>query len=101
MISCLFKKFRGFKVEGLILWRWLFDVVVSCQAVFDSFETPWTVARQVPLCPWDLPYKSIVMGCHFLLQGHLLTQGLNPALAGRFFATEPLRKPKLEIIGGL
>ena len=95
MISCLFKKFRGFKVEGLILWRWSFDVVVSCQAVSDSFETPWTVGCQVPLCPWDLPYKDIVMGCH------LLTQGLNPSLAGRFFATEPPRKPKLEIIGGL
>ena len=39
------------------------------------------------------------MGCHFLLQGIFLTPGIettslvSPALAGRFFATEPLGKP--------
>ena len=26
------------------------------------------------------PAKNIVMGCHFLLQGIFLTQGLNPSL---------------------
>ena len=29
------------------------------------------------LCPWDFPGKSPGVGCHFLLQGILLTQGLN------------------------
>ena len=32
------------------------------------------------LCPWDFPGKSIGVGCHFLLQGIFLTQGLNPGL---------------------
>ena len=44
------------------------------------------------LCPWDFPGKNIGVGCHALLQGVFLTQGLNPrlsspALAGRFFTT--------------
>ena len=32
------------------------------------------------LCPWDFPDKNIEVGCHFLLQGIFLTQGLNPLL---------------------
>jgi hypothetical protein len=32
------------------------------------------------LCPWDSPGKNTGMGCHFLLQGIFLTQGLNPGL---------------------
>ena len=33
------------------------------------------------LCPWDFPGKSISVGCLFLFQGILLTQGLNSSLA--------------------
>ena len=32
------------------------------------------------LCPWDFPGKKTGVGCHFLLQGIFLTQGLNPHL---------------------
>ena len=32
------------------------------------------------LCPWDSPGKNTGVGCHFLLQGILLTQGSNPRL---------------------
>ena len=32
------------------------------------------------LCPWDSPGKNTRVGCHFLLQGIFLTQGLNPCL---------------------
>ena len=32
------------------------------------------------LCPWDSPGKNIGVGCHSLLQGIFLTQGLNPGL---------------------
>ena len=32
------------------------------------------------LCPWDSPGKNTGAGCHFLLQGIFLTQGLNPSL---------------------
>ena len=31
-------------------------------------------------CPWNFPRKHTRMGCHFLLQGILLMQGLNPCL---------------------
>ena len=43
------------------------------------FATPWTAACQAR-CPWDPPGKSTAVGSHFLLQGILLTQGLNPCL---------------------
>ena len=41
--------------------------------------TPWTVARQAPLS-MESPGKSTGVGCHSLLQGISLTQGLNPGL---------------------
>ena len=44
--------------------------------VSNSFLTPWTVAHQAPL-PWDSPGKNTGVGCHFLLQGIFLMQGLN------------------------
>ena len=31
-------------------------------------------------CPWDSPGKTTGMGCHFLLPGIFLTQGLNQCL---------------------
>ena len=73
--------------------------VLSCSVVSDSFETPWTVACQAPLTmefsrleywselpfppPGDLPKPGIKP-----------TSLTSPALAGRFFSTEPRRKPK-------
>ena len=32
------------------------------------------------LCPWDSPGKDTGVGCHFLLQGIFLIQGLNLSL---------------------
>ena len=54
------------------------------------FKTPWTIPDRL-LCPWDFLGKNTGVGYHFLLQGIFLIQGLNlcPALAGRFFTTEP------------
>ena len=42
----------------------------------DSF---WPQPAEL-LCPWDSPYKSTGVGCHFLLQGIFSTQGVNPHL---------------------
>ena len=39
------------------------------------FATPWRF-----ICLWDSPGKNTRVGCHFLLQGIFLTQGLNPGL---------------------
>ena len=56
------------------------------------------------LCPRDFPVKNIGVGCHFLLQGDLPSPGIeplspvSPALAGRFFTTEPPGKPKMTIL---
>ena len=44
------------------------------------FVTPWTVACQAPLSMEFSPGKNTGMGCHFLLQGIFLTQGLNSGL---------------------
>ena len=46
------------------------------------------------LCPWDSPGKNTGVGCHFLLQGIFLTQGLNPVsfFAGRSFTNWALRE---------
>ena len=51
---------------------------------------PWTVCSP--------PGKIIGAGCHFFLQGIVLSQGLNPGLrvscsAGGFFTPEPPVKP--------
>ena len=74
--------------------------VLSCFSCVQLFATPWTVATTIPprptplprlLCPWDSPGKITGAGCHALLLGISLTQGLNqgllclPALASGFF----------------
>ena len=38
--------------------------------------TPWTVVARL-LCPWNFSGKNTGVGCHFLLQGTLPTQGSN------------------------
>ena len=63
----------------------------------DLTESPWTVAYQAPLFMGFPRLKNTGVGCHFLLQG--LFPGMepvslaSPALARRFFTTEPLGKP--------
>ena len=43
------------------------------------FATPWTVAHQAPLS-MGLPSKNTGVGCHFLLQGIIPTQGSTSCL---------------------
>ena len=42
-----------------------------------SLRPPWTVARQAPLS-MGFSRQEYWVGCHALLQGIFLTQGLNP-----------------------
>ena len=49
--------------------------VLSHSVVSDS-ATPWAGAHQAPL-KRGFPGKNTGVGCHFLLQGIFLTQGLN------------------------
>ena len=44
-----------------------------------TLETPRNVACQDPVS-MDFPGKNTGIGCHFLLQGIFLAQGLNPCL---------------------
>ena len=48
-------------------------------SVVSNSATPWTVARQAPLC-MGFSRQDTGVGCHDLLQGIFSTQGLNPSL---------------------
>ena len=54
-------------------------VKVKLLSCVQLFATPQTIAYQAPLS-WDFPGMNTGVGCHFLLQGIFLTQGLNPGL---------------------
>ena len=78
--------------EILVLCLLLF----SCSVMSDSFVTPWTLARRAPLPIWFSRQESW-SGLQFLSPGDLPDPGIkptSPALASRFFATEPPGKPK-------
>ena len=53
--------------------------VFSCSFVSDSLW-PHGLHHARLLHPWDFPGKNARVGCHFLLQGIFLTQGLNLCL---------------------
>ena len=52
--------------------KMLFFVTKLCPTLRDSMD-----CSPPSPCPWDFPGKNAGMGCHFLLQGIFLTQGLN------------------------
>ena len=51
----------------------------SCSVLSDSLQLHGLEPARLPY-PWNFPGKNTGMGCHFLLQGIFLTQGLNPGL---------------------
>ena len=82
---------------------WVLNITVNKMdsAAAKSLQSCLTLDYNPPwlLCPWDSPGKNTGVGCHALLQGIFLTQGLNlclfksPALANGFFtisATEQM-----------
>ena len=80
------------KVTKVILWK----VKVMLLSPVRLFATPWTVAARL-LHPWDFPGKNTGAGCHFLLQGIFLTQGLNVGLphCRQTLPSEPTENPKV------
>ena len=68
--------------EQYAYWKWKWSHSVT----FGSFR-PHGLWPTRLLHPWDFPDKGTWMGCHFLLQGIFLTQGLNPVsrIADRSF----------------
>ena len=70
-------------------------VVVELLSHIQCFANPQTVAGQA-LYPWSFPGKTTGVGCHFLLQGILQTQGSYPCLLhwqADSLSSEPPRKP--------
>ena len=64
------------KRQEWINWEFGINIRVSLICV-QLFKTPWTEEPARLLGPWDFPGKNTGVGCYFLLQGILLTQGLN------------------------
>ena len=53
---------------------------VHAHSVVSYSLQPYGLQLARLLCSWDFPGKNTEVGCHFLLQGTFLTQGLNPHL---------------------
>ena len=73
-----------------------FLLLFSHSVMFDSFAAPWTVALKAPLS-MGFPSKVTGVGLPFPSPGDLPNPGfepMSPALAGRFFTTEPPGKPE-------
>ena len=76
-------------------WEYSVLLLFRHQVVSDSFETPWTVARQAPLS-MGFSRQEYWRGLPFPSLGALPDLGiepLSPALAGRFFTIEPPGNP--------
>ena len=58
----------------MFILKWKVASVVS------SSLQPYVLQPARLLCPWDSPGKNTGVGCHFLLQGLILTEGLNQGL---------------------
>ena len=74
----------------------LLEKLCIVTSVMSNSVQPYGLQAARLLCPWDSLGKSTRVGCHALLQGIFLTQGSNrgPHISGRFFITEPPRKPE-------
>ena len=71
---------------------------LSHSVVSDSLRTSGLQPAKL-FCPWNSPGKNTGVGCHFLLQGHLLhprietTSSVSPALQADSLPAKPSRKP--------
>ena len=84
----------AFQVNSEGTWSYIcvFSVIQSCSTLCN----PLGLQPTRLLCPWDFPGKNTAMGCPFPSLGDLPKPGIkfgSPALAGRFFTTEPPGKP--------
>ena len=77
----------------------IYSVVCAKSSIMSNSLIPYGLQPARPLCPWDSPGKNTAVGCHALLQGIFLTQGLNlglilfPALAEGSLLLVPSGKP--------
>ena len=83
------------RMHILLLLHGMVYVVAQSLSYVRLFVTPWTAARHAPLSI-RLPRQEYWSGSPFPPPGHLPNPGIereSPALAGRFFTTEPPGKP--------
>ena len=76
-----------------------FEVHVCVLSLIQFFATPWTVVCQAPLS-MGFPRQEYWNGLPFPSLVELPDSGIEPlppALAGRFFTTEPLGKPSFKV----
>ena len=64
-------------------WKW--KVKVKWLSRVRLFATPWTAAHRL-LCPWDFPGKSTGVGCHCLLQDHMLGHKISFSKFKKFYS---------------
>ena len=62
-------------------WSWMNvnECVLSYSVMSNSLQSHGLYPIRL-LCPWNSPGKNTGVGCHFLLQGIFLSQGLNQCL---------------------
>ena len=80
LLGKCFAILRKLQKSNLLKRRWSNFFVVDQSP---SCPTLWQSHRLQPtrlLYPWDFPGKNTGVGCHFLLQGIFLTQGMNLGL---------------------
>ena len=65
------KCFMYIIMNSTVIYVWVSEWVSEWKSLSHVrlFVTPWTVAHQTLLCPWDSPGKNTGVGCHSLLQG--------------------------------
>ena len=108
----LLPKTGGTGRREVLEWRfyyiWSLRSMRACSVASVVCDSLWPHGLQPTrlLCPWDSPSKNTAVGCHALLQGIFLTQGLNsrlpasPALQVDILPTEPPGKPEFEVPDG-
>ena len=77
------------------MWSMRLLLLFSHSVLCDSFAIPWTVAHQASLS-MGYPRQEYWSGLPFPSQGYFLdsrTEPASPALAERFFTTEPPGNP--------
>ena len=71
-----------FHFSNYLMFKWgkavILFIEAACSGMSESLQ-PYGLSSKL-LCPWGSPDKNTGVGCHFLLQGIFLTQGLNPYL---------------------
>ena len=96
--ECILKgDYKSYKVEDLIVHPLL--SLLSCSSMSNLPVTPWTAALQTPLS-MGFPRQENWSGLLSPSSRDLPNRGIepkSPALAGRFFTTEPPGKPSISL----